>query len=123
MIRELKSDLKEAIKRGTIDPIAIASKYANIFVNIHPFIDGNGRICRLILNSILLKLGSFLVCIGEKEEDRSLYMEVACSASALEDMYGDRDEDEKPVMHKELGSFVMSHVKKSMRKLVTTMLR
>lgn len=123
MIRELESDLKEALKRGRIDPIAIASKYTNIFVNVHPFIDGNGRMCRLILNSMLLKLGSFLVCIGGKEEDRSLYLEIASRSGALEDLYGELDEDEKPVMHKELGSFVMSHVKKSMRKLVDTLLQ
>jgi Fic family protein len=119
MVRELQSDMKEVIAKGTIDPIAIASKYTHIFVNIHPFIDGNGRMCRLILNSILLKLGSFLVCIGEKEEDRSLYMEVASNGGALEDMYGDLDDEERPVMHRELGSFVMSHVKERMRKLVS----
>lgn len=123
MIRELESDLKQAIKKGTIDPIAIASKYTHIFVNIHPFIDGNGRMCRLILNSILLKLGSFIVCIGDREDDRSLYVEVASNGGALEDMYEDRYEEEKPVMHKELGSFVMSHVQKSMRKLVTRVLQ
>ncbi|KAJ5662103.1 uncharacterized protein N7477_009719 [Penicillium maclennaniae] len=123
MIRELDSDLNKAISKGTIDPIAIASKYTHIFVNIHPFIDGNGRMCRLILNSILLKLGNFLVCIGDEEEDRSLYLDIACNAGALEDTWGDLDEEERPVMHKELASFVMSHVEKSMRKLVTTMLR
>ena len=123
MIRELESDLKDAIKKGTIDPIAIASRYTQIFVNIHPFIDGNGRMCRLILNSILLRLGSFLVCIGDKEEDRTLYLDVAAKGGLLEDTYGDLDEEEKPVMYKELASFVMSHVKKSMRKLVTTMRR
>lgn len=121
MIRELESDLKKALKKGTIDPIAIASKYTHIFVNVHPFIDGNGRMCRLILNSMLLKLGSFLVCIGGKEEERSLYLEIASKSSALEDLYEDLDEDEKPKMHKELGSFVMSHVKKSMRKLVNNL--
>lgn len=63
------------------------------------------------------------MCIGDKEEDRSLYLEVACNAGALEEMYGDLENDEKPTIHKELGSFVMSHVKKSMRKLVTTMRR
>jgi hypothetical protein len=59
------------------------------------------------------------VCIGEKEEDRSLYMEVASNGGALEDMYGDLDDEERPVMHRELGSFVMSHVKERMRKLVS----
>lgn len=118
MIKELESDLKQAVIKGTIDPIAIASKYTHIFVNIHPFIDGNGRVCRLILNSMLLKLGSFLVQIGNTEEDRTLYLDIACNGSGLEDLYGDLDEDEKPVMHKELGSLVMSRVKKSMHKLL-----
>ncbi|KAI9045434.1 uncharacterized protein KD926_008861 [Aspergillus affinis] len=99
--RKDESDLQEVIRKSTIDPIAIATKYTHIFVNIHPFIDGNGRMCHLILNSMLLKLGSFLVGIG-----------------ALEQMYEDRYEEEKPVMHAELGSFVMAHVRKSMRKLL-----
>ncbi|KAJ5210066.1 hypothetical protein N7491_009878 [Penicillium cf. griseofulvum] len=121
MIHELQSNFKEAITKGEIDPISLASKYAHIFVNIHPFLDGNGRMCRLILNSMLLKLGSFLVSIGEKEQDRVLYMEVASNGGALEDLYGELDEDEKPVLHKELGSFVLVQVKKSMRKLVSTL--
>lgn len=64
MFHELKRDLKEVITNRTIDPISLASKSAPIFVNIYPFIDGNGRMCRLILNSMLLKLGAFIACIG-----------------------------------------------------------
>ncbi|KAJ6103023.1 hypothetical protein N7486_005450 [Penicillium sp. IBT 16267x] len=51
----------------------------------------------------------------------SLSKKIASKSGALEDLYEDLDEDEKPTMHKELGSFVMSHVKKSMRKLVNTL--
>ncbi|KAJ5804661.1 uncharacterized protein N7518_000964 [Penicillium psychrosexuale] len=122
MVRDLQSDVKEAIAKGTLDPISMASKYTHIFVNIHPFIDGNGRMCRLILNSMLLKLGSFLACIGGTEEERTVYMEIASNGGALEDLYGDLDEDEKPVMHKELGSLVLEHVKESMQNLVTMLL-
>ncbi|CAG8020643.1 unnamed protein product [Penicillium salamii] len=118
IIRELRSDLNQATRDGQIDPIATAAKYTHMFVNIHPFIDGNGRMCRLILNSLLLKLGSFIVPIGEDEEDRSLYLDVAANGSAAEDTYGDLDEDEKPTMHAELGSFIMSHLKGSMEKLM-----
>lgn len=60
--------------------------------------------CRLILNSILLKLGSFLVSIGENEQNRVLYMEVASNGGALEETYRELDEDEKPALHNELGS-------------------
>lgn len=121
MIRELHSDLNQAACNGQIDPIAIAAKYTHVFVNIHPFIDGNGRMCRLILNSVLMKLGSFIVSIGERAEDRSLYLDVAANASAAEDTYGDLDDDEKPKMHAELGSFIMSHLKRGMGKMMKTL--
>lgn len=39
---ELESNLQEAME-GTIDSIAIASKYTHIFSNIHPFVDGKDR--------------------------------------------------------------------------------
>ncbi|KAJ6023800.1 hypothetical protein N7540_004597 [Penicillium herquei] len=118
MIRQLESDMSEAIKSGSIDPISLAAKYTHIFVNIHPFLDGNGRMYRLILNSMLLKFGSFIVCLGELGPERSLYLEVASSASQLESTYDGREEEEKPVMYKELASLVLSYAKTSLGKLV-----
>ncbi|KAJ5751909.1 hypothetical protein N7520_008826 [Penicillium odoratum] len=121
MIRELKSDLQEVIKKRTIDPIDIASKYCHMFVNIYPFMDGNGRMCRLILNFILLRLGIVPVFIGNKEEDRSLYRDVVCNGSGLEEVYGDLDEEEIQFigsMHKELSAFVITRVKHSMSDLL-----
>ncbi|KAJ5257577.1 hypothetical protein N7524_009133 [Penicillium chrysogenum] len=119
MFHELKCDLKEATTNGTIDPIALASKYTHIFVNIHPFIDGKGRMCRLILNSMLLKFGAFLACIGVDEDDRSTYMEIAMNGGALEYLYEDAEEEEKPKLYKELASYALGHVKKSMTGLVS----
>ncbi|KGO46551.1 hypothetical protein PEX1_066320 [Penicillium expansum] len=121
MFHELKCDLKEATKNGTIDPIALASKYTHIFVNIHPFIDGNGRMCRLILNAMLLKFGVFIACIGVDEDDRSTYGEIAINGGALEYLYEDAEEDEKPKLHKELASYVLAHVKKSTIGLISAM--
>ncbi|KAN0070273.1 Fido domain containing protein [Elaphomyces granulatus] len=57
MISDLNSDLKEATKSDKIDAVAFSAKYCHNFVNIHSFLDGNGRTCRLILNAMLL-----LVC-------------------------------------------------------------
>ena len=54
MISDINSDLQEATKSGKIDPVAFSAKYCHDFVNIHPFLDGNGRTCRLILNAMLL---------------------------------------------------------------------
>ncbi|KXG49020.1 uncharacterized protein PGRI_028900 [Penicillium griseofulvum] len=119
MFHELGCDLKEATATGKIDPIALASKYAHIFVNIHPFIDGNGRMCRLILNSMLMKFGTFVACIGVDEADRSIYLEIAANGSALEYLYEDAEEEEKPKLHKELASYVLAHVEKSMSGLIS----
>lgn len=118
MIRELESDIKEAAKSGDIDPIALATKYTHMFVNIHPFIDGNGRTCRLILNSMLLKYGGFLVSIGEHEDDRLTYLNIAANGGTLEDMYEDAEAEEKPKLYKELASFVLTHVKNRMAGLM-----
>lgn len=118
MIRDLQNDLNEAKKIGTMDPIMLAAKYCHIFVNIHPFVDGNGRMCRLILNAILLKFANVLVCLGGDMAARETYLEIASAASQLESTYEGREEEEKPVMHKELASLVLSYAKASVRKLV-----
>lgn len=53
-------------------PIIIAAQAHFRLVNIHPFVDGNGRTARLLMNLILLQNGYPLVII--KKEDRSRYI-------------------------------------------------
>ncbi|KAI1042379.1 hypothetical protein LB505_010970 [Fusarium chuoi] len=82
MIEELDSDIKEATDKGQIDPVALASKYCHKFVNIHPFGDGNGRMCRLILNTLLIKYGGGpIVSIGQNGRDRREYLRIAVAQS------------------------------------------
>lgn len=121
MIRSLNEDLRDALGSGEIDPVALAAKYSHTFVNIHPFVDGNGRVCRLILNAILLKYSGVLVCIGEQGYDREKYLEIAAAgsmaeATAQDDMDG-LDEHHKPKHYKGLASFTLKHARDSMRKL------
>jgi Fic family protein len=40
---------------GIIHPVKLAAQAHLRFVNIHPFVDGNGRTARLLMNMILLK--------------------------------------------------------------------
>ncbi|KAK7398470.1 hypothetical protein QQX98_012157 [Neonectria punicea] len=120
MLRSLNGDLQDATECGEIDPVALAAKYSHTFVNIHPFVDGNGRVCRLILNATLLKYSGIVVCIGEEELDREKYMEVAVAgsmaeASAHEDMDG-LDEHHKPKHYKGLASFTLQHACDSLLK-------
>jgi len=120
MVEEMNHDLEAAEKAGKIDPVAFSAKYCHTFVNIHPFLDGNGRMCRLILNAVLLKYGGTLVHFGEHGDEREEYASIATSASLKEasDMDDwDVDEAHKPKHYKELASFTLKHFASSMRKL------
>jgi Fic family protein len=52
-------------------PIKRAAMLHNLFVKIHPFIDGNGRTARLLMNLELLKTGFVPIVI--KKQQRLLY--------------------------------------------------
>lgn len=60
--KELDSKMKEFIAKipelkRELHPVAYAAMVHALFVNIHPFIDGNGRVARLIMNLALLQSG------------------------------------------------------------------
>jgi Fic family protein len=48
-------------------PVIIAAEAHTRFVSIHPFIDGNGRTARLIMNLILIQNGYTLAVIQNKK--------------------------------------------------------
>lgn len=59
---ELEGKMSEFVKKipqikQNMYPIEFAAMLHAIFVNIHPFIDGNGRVARLLLNLALLQAG------------------------------------------------------------------
>jgi Fic family protein len=54
-------------------PLIIAAEAHTKFVSIHPFIDGNGRTARLLMNLILLQNGYVPAII--KKKDRSNYLD------------------------------------------------
>ncbi|QGI78404.1 hypothetical protein CEK25_005133 [Fusarium fujikuroi] len=98
----------------TWDPVVLASKYCHKFVNIHPFADGNGRMCRLILNTLLLKYSGGFICIGQDGQDRQEYMRIAIEASAGEASQG---QGSGAANYKQLASFTLRHARDSMRKV------
>ena len=50
-------------KRDTIHPVRFAAMLHLKFVSIHPFIDGNGRVARLMMNTALIQDGYMLAVI------------------------------------------------------------
>ena len=125
MVQEYNDDLDKAAADGELDPYEMAAKYCHKFVNIHPFLDGNGRTCRIILNSILLKYAGVVVPLGETESARVDYLALAARSSmgSPQDLdLADEDEDEwakKP--WGELSYVILLGAKKSMQKMATVL--
>ena len=44
-------------KETELHPLALAALAHQKFVFIHPFVDGNGRVARLLMNLVLLRFG------------------------------------------------------------------
>jgi fido (protein-threonine AMPylation protein) len=66
---------------NAIDAFYLAADVCEDFVCIHPFNNGNGRICRLLLNALLVRFAGFMAPIGETEADREEYLEIVQMAT------------------------------------------
>lgn len=106
MITELNADIAQATEDGALDPVALAAKYCHKFVAIQPFLNGNGRMSRLILNALLLKYSNVIVDFGEDEEERNEYLWIEASGSIREFMGPD------PKRWKALASFTLAQAMK-----------
>ncbi|KND94403.1 Adenosine monophosphate-protein transferase FICD-like protein [Tolypocladium ophioglossoides CBS 100239] len=98
MCDTLKQELVTAELQGAIDPFSIAAKYSMEFVQVHPFQDGNGRMCRMILNTILCRYAG----VGD---ERTEYMNIKKRAS--QDMEG----------HGEYATFVLQRAVTRLREM------
>ena len=76
-VRDLEEGVSLENAQAGIDRFMLAAKFCDRFVNIHPFRDGNGRMCRLILNAVLIKYAGIVVVLGEKDDDRGEYLMIA----------------------------------------------
>jgi Fic family protein len=59
--------------KSTLHPIALAAEMHERLVTIHPFIDGNGRTSRLVMNLVLLQHGYIIANIKGDYENRMHY--------------------------------------------------
>jgi len=82
-IQNPNPESKTKKENQTIDIYQLAAKYCERFVQIHPFRDGNGRMCRLILNVILIRFAGVPVAIGMNESERDRYLFCAQESSRV----------------------------------------
>ena len=59
--------------KSTLHPIILAAEMHERLVTIHPFIDGNGRTSRLVMNLVLLQHGYIIANIKGDYENRMRY--------------------------------------------------
>lgn len=60
-MQELVDWTVDALKNNAHHPLLVIGNFLVEFLNIHPFIDGNGRLSRILTNFLLLKAGYIYV--------------------------------------------------------------
>ena len=73
------------LHKDDLHPVVLAAEMHERLVSIHPFIDGNGRTSRLIMNLILLQHGFPLAIIGGDYESRMAYYDALEKVQTADD--------------------------------------
>jgi Fic family protein len=71
-------------EKSILHPVLLAATLHQRLVNIHPFVDGNGRTARLLMNLVLLKNGFPVANIPGDSDHRRLYYDTLETAHVLE---------------------------------------
>ena len=74
--------LVERQEQRDLHPVRLAAHAHYKFVAIHPFIDGNGRTARLLMNLILMKYGYPIAIVECETEKRKAYYAAIRAANA-----------------------------------------
>jgi Fic family protein len=84
-MRDIHASLHELWERGEIDPLVLSAAYVLDFLCVHPFIDGNGRMSRLLTLTLLYRggtdVGRFISIERIVEESRETYYEALARSS------------------------------------------
>ena len=73
------------INKNKLHPVILAAEMHERLVTIHPFIDGNGRTSRLVMNLILMQKGYLIANIKGDYENRMQYYQSLETAQIKKD--------------------------------------
>lgn len=76
--------------KNKLHPVAMAANLHQKLVNIHPFVDGNGRTSRLVMNLFLIQNGYPLAIIDSETSKRKTYYNI------LSDYQNEKSDSSKP---------------------------
>lgn len=110
MAMDMQLDLCMPLLDEELPAVELASAYCHRFVCIHPFGDGNGRTCRIILNVLLLKTAGLLSVFGGDEAEKDEYLQISFRGNKA---FHEEDGEvpyRKMSGHLELHEFVKRHL-------------
>ena len=63
-------------EKDTLHPVILATIFHYKFIRIHPFDDGNGRVCRLLVNMILMHYGYPIFIVPSDIDRKNEYYDI-----------------------------------------------
>lgn len=72
--------LRQELDNPSLSLASLLAQLHQRFIGIHPFDDGNGRVVRLLMNYVLLRIGLLPIVI--KSQERKRYLELIAFADA-----------------------------------------
>ncbi|KAK0099893.1 hypothetical protein ONS95_013283 [Cadophora gregata] len=83
-ITELNTTIQRSESTMAIDPYQLASKTSHKLLTIHPFLDGNSRVSRIVLNTVLLKYTCTMIPFGRDPIEAAKWKETVARAAEME---------------------------------------
>jgi fido (protein-threonine AMPylation protein) len=120
LVEQYNQDMTAAEQTGEIDVMTLAAKYCYYFVSIHPFEDGNGRLCRLLLNVILVKYAGVCIDIASTPKENFDWQAMTNAANKAFQKEVDDVDWGQHTGHATIGATVIRKVHEKLTKLWTS---
>lgn len=86
MVSELCDEFNRAVAEGAVDPLILIPVFIHDFLCIHPFLDGNGRMSRLLTTLLLYRsgymVGKYISLESKIAKNKQLYYDALELAQA-----------------------------------------